>query len=371
MIRSVDGAHKRAARGRGASAALGYSVLAIALAGLACSGLLQRSPPSPRQIFERAVPSVVRVDVDEGSGAGFVIDAAGLIVTNLHVIDGTRSAQVRFRDGRTLPVARVRAVDERADLALIEVAASDLPVLPLADSDGIAVGERIYAIGNPLGFDYSMSDGIIGGLRELEGVPALQVSVPLSRGSSGGPILSERGEVVGVTRGIVPGGGALGIATPVNSVKALREAADGRPAQPFEEFASARAARTPRGGGRQREVPNHPVALLEGCSEQDLRRSVERVVLAIEEGAPIYNEGDPEGCYRVYARAARDLTTGLSTSCSGGRQALEEGLARADRQAEFDDKAWALRDAFDGLLDVIERRVMGGGMQPSTRALEP
>jgi hypothetical protein len=276
---------------------------------------------------------------------------------------------VIFRDGRTLPVTLVRAIDEAADLAIVEVSASDLPALPLGDSDSVAVGEPVYAIGNPLGFDYSLSTGIISGLRELQGVPSLQISVPLSPGSSGGPILSERGQVVGITRGFVSDTGALGIATAVNALKALRQRADSQPAQAFGEFAAATQQR--REGDRPRQVPTHRVAILEGCSDQDLRRSLDGVFAAIEAGAPVYNQGDTEACYRIYESTARELSDRLSPSCVGGRQVLLDGLGRASGQGDYGDKAWALRDAFDGLIDVIGRRVKGAGLQRSGGSAQP
>jgi serine protease Do len=321
---------------------------------VACLGL--GTPPPPERIFARSVPSVVRVEVEQGLGAGFVIDADGLIATNLHVIDATREAKVIFQDGRTFPIARVMAVDEASDLAIIEVPARGLSALPLGDSDSLLVGERIYAIGNPIGFDYSMSDGILGGLRNLRGVPALQVSVAMAPGSSGGPILNQKGEVIGVARGIVPRAESLGFAVPINTLKTLRDAVAEQAPQPFEDFAAMRQAQ--RGNIRTRDVPTHPLALLNGCSEADMLQIFETIAGAIDAGAPVYNDGDHEGCYRIYEKTAQGLSDRVSATCTGSREALQAGLTRAGTKEGFDDKAWALRDAFDGLLDVIKRRVM-------------
>jgi hypothetical protein len=323
--------------------------LASCLAGL-------RSPPEPERIFARSVPSVVRVEVEKGLGAGFVIDADGLIATNLHVIDETREAKVIFPDGRTYPIARVLAVDEASDLAIIEVPAHGLSALPLGDSDSLLVGERIYAIGNPVGFDYSMSDGILGGLRMLRGVPSLQVSVAMAPGSSGGPILNKEGKVIGVARGIVPRAESLGFAVPINTLKTLRDAAGEQAPQPFEDFAAMREAQ--RGLIRTRDVPIHPVTLLDGCNDGDLWQIFEAIAGAIDAGAPVYNDGNHEGCYRIYEKTAEGLREQLSVTCSGSRDALQAGLSRAGTMESFDDKAWALRDSFDGLLDVVRRRVM-------------
>jgi serine protease Do len=355
------GARARSTRGRGRGAVCA----ALGLLGvlLACRGLLPSQPQSAREIFDASVDSVVRVDVEQGLGAGFVIDRSGLIATNLHVIDQTTDAQVIFRDGRSFPITSVRGIDENADLAIIEVAASDLRALRLGDSDALGVGDRVYAIGNPLGFDYSMSDGLVGGLREIQGVRSLQVSAGLAPGSSGGPILNDRGEVIGVARGIVPAGEDLGLATPVNTLKELWQRAGAQPAQEFAAFAAEREkVRESRpaaaAAGRQRAIPEHPTALLDGCSDDDLRMTFQMISEAIEEGAPVYNRGDTQGCYEIYSEAALDLNDSLSDDCMGGREALLDGLERARGIADPADKAWAMRDSFDGLIDVIGRLVV-------------
>jgi hypothetical protein len=332
---------------------------------LACSSLLPGRTQSPREIFNASVGSVVRVDVQRGLGAGFVI-GNDLIATNLHVVDQTGEAKVMFRDGRSFPVTGVRGFDETADLAIVEVGAQDLHPLRLGNSDALGVGDRVYAIGNPLGFDYSMSDGLLAGLRDIQGTASLQVSAAMAPGSSGGPVLNDRGEVIGIARGVVPAGEDLGLATPVKALQALLERSASQPIQPFAAFAEDREQARKRGpataatgpGGRQRFVPQHPTALLDGCSDDDLRVVFQTISEAIEEGAPVYNRGDTQGCYKIYSEAALDLNDRLSEDCMGGREALLDGLERARRVADPADKAWAMRDSFDGLIDVIGRLVV-------------
>jgi hypothetical protein len=106
-----------------------------------------------------------------------------------------------------------------------------------------------------------------------------------------------------------------------------------------------------------RRVPQHPPSLLAGCTGADLVTIYERIGAAIEVGAPTYNSGDFDGCYRIYERTAREIETALPPQCAGPTRALVEGRRRARGLATADARAWAMRDAFDGLLDVLERAV--------------
>lgn len=105
----------------------------------------------------------------------------------------------------------------------------------------------------------------------------------------------------------------------------------------------------------QRDVPTHDVAILDGCSSADLDLIERRIGQAIELGAPTYNSGDFQGCFSTYERTARDLESRLPSSCKGPTAALAKGRAKAATQIRASDKAWAMRDAFDGMLDVIDR----------------
>ena len=104
-----------------------------------------------------------------------------------------------------------------------------------------------------------------------------------------------------------------------------------------------------------RNIPRHELSLLAGCSDTSLRTIAARIEAAISVGAPAYNEGNHEGCYRAYAAAAVAIDHELK-DCAQPRDALLAGVRKADKLVSFDDKAWAMRDAFDGVLDVIARR---------------
>ncbi len=339
----------------------GHLALLWLLLGAACASLpIPGKQLAPEQIFQRSAPSIVRLQVrrPEGGaiGSGFVI-APSWIATNLHVIDGADEAWVQSREGLRFSVRRVIAMDEVRDLAIIEIIAPSLPALRLADSDSLSEGERVYAIGNPFGLDYTITEGLFSGRRRISDAPpidVLQVSVSLSPGSSGGPLLNGRGEVVGVAARTIAGQ-PLGIGVPSNALRELRD----RPVEAgvsFAEFRASRGRARPRPGERVRNIPDHPVAYMAGCKADDLKTIEEGVQGAITKGAPMYNRGDPETCFRIYEGAALRLVRDLPQDCKGGRSALEDGVKRASDIESYDDKAWAMRDAFDGLLDVIDRR---------------
>ena len=119
--------------------------------------------------------------------------------------------------------------------------------------------------------------------------------------------------------------------------------------------ASAKAPSAPL-PGIARHVPHHPLAILDGCSSADTARIAGDIDDAINVGAPLYNTGNFAGCYHMYDGAAADLERKLSASCKGPARALQDGRDRASSLRTAGEQAWAMRDAFDGLIDVLERR---------------
>ena len=163
-----------------------------------------------------------------GAGSGFVIDAAGYIATNQHVIDGAEEIVVTLQTGEQLD-AMVIGQDGRTDLALIKVdAPPELTALEFGDSDRARVGEWVLAIGNPFGLGGTATAGIISARgRDIRSGPYddyLQIDAPINSGNSGGPVFNTAGEVIGVNTAIYsPNGGSIGIgfAIPANQAKAI------------------------------------------------------------------------------------------------------------------------------------------------------
>src|SRR5262249_14985366 len=131
---------------------------------------------------------------------------------------------------------------------------------------------------------------------------------------------------------------------------------------PFATFAEAtRATTLPK---VKREVPRHDVKLLAGCTEEDLERTMHIMSEAIEVGAPVYNQHHFAACYHIYEGAALDVEKRLPNACVGPKRAMRDGRTRAQKLDDPSAQAWAMRDAFDGLIDVIVRRLGPGKAHP-------
>ena len=169
-------------------------------------------------------------------GSGFVVDANGLIATNLHVIKGAYSASVTLANGDAYDVVLVADTDTRKDLALLQIKAVDLKAVRLGDSESLQVGQHVVAVGNPIGLVNSVSDGIVSAIRQLEGMRVLQITAPISHGSSGGPLVNDNGEVIGVTNLTFAEGQNLNFAIPVNYLKPMLRFLDRSAMRPLSEF---------------------------------------------------------------------------------------------------------------------------------------
>ncbi|MBA3439433.1 MAG: trypsin-like peptidase domain-containing protein [Pyrinomonadaceae bacterium] len=168
----------------------------------------------------------------EGTGSGSVIDDQGHILTNDHVVAGAQRLSVNLGGEQTYP-AKLIGTDPDTDLAVIKVEAprDRLTVVPFGDSDKLIVGQKVLAIGNPFGFDRTLTTGVISGLqrpiraqnnRQIEG--AVQTDASINRGNSGGPLLDSQGRMIGINSQILsPSGGSIGIgfAVPVNIAKRI------------------------------------------------------------------------------------------------------------------------------------------------------
>ena len=160
-----------------------------------------------------------------GAGTGFIIDADGSILTNHHVIDRADRITVKLADGRSLK-ARVIGSDRDTDIALIKIdGQSGLPVAPLGDSSLLRMGEWVCAIGNPLGYEHSVTVGVVSFLgRKLFDASLddyIQTDAAINFGNSGGPLINGRGEVVGINAAISSHASGIGFAVPINGATVI------------------------------------------------------------------------------------------------------------------------------------------------------
>ncbi len=209
------------------------------------------------EIYRRAAPGVVQVtatqvvstpNVDpffgfpfpsqqqaEALGSGFVIDKAGHIVTNYHVVEGARSVDVSFSNNESMK-AKIVGSDPSTDIAVLQVDAHSRALTPLSlgNSDTVRVGDSVVAIGNPFGYDRTVTAGIVSALQRVIQAPnsysidhVIQTDAALNKGNSGGPLLNALGDVIGVNSQISTGGSGstgnvgIGFAVPINTVRTV------------------------------------------------------------------------------------------------------------------------------------------------------
>jgi len=213
------------------------STTVVERSGSAARSVSTSESLSPGEIYQRSSGAVVQVTTSTGGssvgqGSGFVLDEQGHIVTNFHVVDGADAIEVSFSNRDTL-TAEVVGTDASTDLALLEVDvdATALTSLELADSDAVAVGDPVVAIGNPFGLERTITAGIVSALQRTVQAPndyridhVIQTDAPINPGNSGGPLIDASGKVIGVNSQIQTGGGSsgnvgIGFAVPSNTVK--------------------------------------------------------------------------------------------------------------------------------------------------------
>ncbi|MGB8278358.1 MAG: trypsin-like peptidase domain-containing protein [Methylovirgula sp.] len=205
---------------------------ASASASISDAALLDAYSKSVSDVVESVGPSVVRLDIRHadgrraGSGSGVIVSPDGLILTNSHVVQGAKRAEVTVLDGRSL-AARILGDDPDTDLALLRIDDNaTLPAARLGDSKQLKRGEIAIAIGNPLGFDASVTAGVVSALgRSLRSKSGrliddvIQTDAALNPGNSGGPLVSSRGEVIGINTAMIAGAQGICFAVAANTAR--------------------------------------------------------------------------------------------------------------------------------------------------------
>jgi serine protease Do len=181
--------------------------------------------PDPPEPFDFGSPRGDRDGPHRGTGSGFIIDPDGSILTNHHVVDRAERIIVKMADGRTMR-ARVIGSDPDTDIALIKVdGQTGLPVAPLGDSSALRMGEWVCAIGNPLGYDHTVTVGVVSYLgRKLFDMSLdnyIQTDAAINFGNSGGPLLNAQGEVIGINAAISSRASSIGFAVPINGATTI------------------------------------------------------------------------------------------------------------------------------------------------------
>jgi len=227
-------------------------------------------------------PSVVKVDAG-GTGSGFIFAPDGLILTNSHVVaQSTRRIGVTLPDGRDL-VADLVGDDPHTDLAVLRVSAPDLIAAPFGDSSTLKPGQLVVAIGNPFGFQHTVTAGVVSALgrslrartvRLMENL--IQTDAALNPGNSGGPLVTSRAQVVGVNTAVILGGQGIAFAVPINTARYVVSCL----------LRDGRVRRSHLGvAGHDQQIPRSLVRHHQLASEQGL------TITAVSEGTPAAEAG--------------------------------------------------------------------------------
>jgi len=199
--------------------------------------------PFFRRFFGDSFPQQSPTEQLRGLGSGFILDKSGVILTNAHVVDKADKVTVRLKDGRTFE-GKVKGIDEVTDLAVVKInAGKDLPIAPLGSSNNVQVGDWAIAVGNPLGFDNTVTLGIVSTLKRSSAqvgisdkrLDFIQTDAAINPGNSGGPLLNGLGEVIGINTAIRADAMGIGFAIPIDKAKAIAAQLqrDGKVAHPY------------------------------------------------------------------------------------------------------------------------------------------
>src|ERR1700674_649354 len=216
---------------------------------------------TPEQILYGSRGSIVVIvaagNTTQKLGTGFYVQSTGLLLTNFHVVEGAENVGVKTKEASTvLSAKKAKGFDVDNDLVALEVETGAAKPVVMGDSDQVRVGEQIVVIGNPEGLEQTISNGLISGIRELDGRKLFQISAPISEGSSGSPVFNERGEVIGVVVASLESGQNLNFAVPINYAKPLLTSPTETliSSLPRHSSSATEAANVPNDSGAQADV---------------------------------------------------------------------------------------------------------------------
>lgn len=185
-------------------------------------------PPDLPAIVQTLSPAVLSLSITDSAGrqistgTGFLVSEDGALVTNHHVIEGAAKIVAKADNGALFIVEGLLADDKQADISVLKLQGSRFQKLKIGKSSEVKVGERVVVFGSPLGLEQTVSDGIVSARRKMDGAQEwLQITAPISPGSSGSPVVNGRGEVIGVATMLLKGGQSLNFAIPVDGFAPL------------------------------------------------------------------------------------------------------------------------------------------------------
>ena len=278
------------------------------------------------ELAQKALAATVSLEMQDENGdtlkrgSGFFV-RRGLIATNFHVIDGAAKGYAKLvNTATTYPIEGVTAANEANDLALLKVSAHGINPLDLGKSDAVQIGETVYVAGNPLGLEGTSSDGIISGRRDSAGKKErLQMTAPISPGSSGGPVLNRKGEVIGVSTSLYNPlfGQNLNFAVPSKALQALL-AQSGRPKPLSYRAAASYFTYLLRGQER----------ILSGDFEGALREFTHAIRLDPDDAGGYFLRGITKAALRKHSAAIVDYDEAIRLDSTDALAYVYRGIAK-------------------------------------------
>lgn len=195
------------------------SVVAV-LAIVLLRSALAYSAPSPDELLK----SVVTIETDAGSGSGVILDSSGVIATNVHVLEDSTTVSIKLQSGDVYRFESMTLIasDEVKDIAIIKIPGFELPAAKLGNSNSARLGQDVFAMGAPAGYEGTVSRGIISAIRDSgEGFKLLQIDAAISPGSSGGALFNTDGELIGIVVGYIEDAQNLNFAIPINYYRGM------------------------------------------------------------------------------------------------------------------------------------------------------
>lgn len=216
------------------------TALSVVLIAAATGPVEVAGQSSVSDVVEEVTPAVVSIRTNAGAGSGFIVRDDGVIFTNYHVVEGATAAAVTLASGEIYENVRVVSDDVRRDLAILKIPGYRLPTVRLGDSDAVRIGAAVTTIGHPLGLQNTVTTGVLSGRRSMNGFLWLQISAPVSHGSSGGPLLDSGGRAVGIIVAGMREGQNLNFAVPINYARGLLADADTTTAHQLSRLSTGR-----------------------------------------------------------------------------------------------------------------------------------
>lgn len=336
------------------------------------AAILSAKGEPPSDIAKKAFTSTVMIVIEDDQGrpislgSGFVISNHA-IVTNMHVIEGAFQGYAKQIGSETRhKLAGILRADTIHDLAVLAVPSLSAPALPIGDSSQLAVGNTIYAVGNPEGLEGTFSEGIISSIRSINSQIMLQITAPISHGSSGGAVLNERGEVVGVAVATFTDGQNLNFAIPSSYLTGIKLAANPSPLATAPRLATSEPipsrGDTPAATPYKRSSPTAPPIAKAGPTAEKLFEEL-RVTGGYNHGAEAVCYPSSEDQNNVFILVA--FSNHIASTMSAKGERVPEAFLEAEKAPESERflLQWAFKDGVQVHNDpeVFEAVVGSGG----------